>query len=54
MVISGSRSKPGARYKVSKDEWNTLSFKPVVTQSVKIKVKLKKDFSAGIYEWIIE
>ena len=44
--------KARAGYKISKDEWNTLSFKPVVTQSVKIKVKLKKDFSAGIYEWV--
>jgi len=43
-----------SRYKVTKNDWNTLSFKPVVTKSVKIKVKLKKDFSAGIYEWIIE
>ncbi len=45
---------PLSRNKISKNEWNTLSFKPVVTQSVKIKVKLKKDFSAGIYEWIVE
>jgi uncharacterized protein len=43
-----------SRYKVTKDEWNTLVFKPVVTQSVKIKVRLKRDFSAGIYEWIVE
>jgi uncharacterized protein len=43
-----------SRHKVSKDEWNVLSFKPVVTQSVKIKVKLKRNFSAGIYEWVIE
>ncbi len=42
------------RYKVGKDEWNTLSFDPVVTSSVKIKVRLQKDFSAGIYEWNIE
>jgi hypothetical protein len=43
-----------SRYKISKNEWNMVSFKPVVTQSVKIKVKLKKGFSAGIYEWVIE
>jgi uncharacterized protein len=43
-----------SRYKVSRNGWNTLSFKPVLTKSVKIKVKLKKDFSAGIYEWVIE
>ena len=41
-------------YKVTKNEWNSITFEPVVTQSVKIKVKLNKDFSAGIYEWVIE
>jgi DUF1680 family protein len=41
-------------YTISKNEWNTVSFKPIVTKSVKIKVRLKKDFSAGIYEWVIE
>jgi DUF1680 family protein len=46
--------KARSGYKISRNEWNTLSFKPVVTQSVKIKVRLKKDFSAGIYEWVIE
>ena len=43
-----------SKYKISKNEWNTISFKPIVTKSVKIKVRLKKDFSAGIYEWVIE
>lgn len=43
-----------SRYRISRNEWNSVSFKPVVTQSVKIKVKLKRDFSAGIYEWVIE
>ncbi|MBK8881638.1 MAG: glycoside hydrolase family 127 protein [Bacteroidales bacterium] len=42
------------RYKISKNEWNTISFKPIVTQSIKIKVRLKKEYSAGIYEWVIE
>jgi uncharacterized protein len=46
--------KTRSKYKISKNGWNTLSFNPVMTQSVKIKVKLKKDFSAGIYEWVIE
>jgi DUF1680 family protein len=41
-------------YRISKNEWNTISFRPIVTQSVKIKVRLKKDFSAGIYEWVVE
>lgn len=41
-------------YKVAKDEWNSISFKPVVTKSVKLKVKLNKDYSAGLYEWVVE
>lgn len=41
-------------YKVTKDGWDSLLFKPVVTTAVKIKVKLNKDFASGIYEWIVE
>jgi DUF1680 family protein len=43
-----------ARYKITKDAWNVLSFEPVKTKSVKIKVRLNKEFSSGIYEWVIE
>jgi len=46
--------KAKGRYKVTKDEWNSLSFKPVTASAIKIKVKLNKDFSAGIYEWVVE
>jgi hypothetical protein len=41
-------------YKIAKNEWSSISFKPVITKSVKLKVKLNKDYSAGIYEWIVE
>jgi hypothetical protein len=41
-------------YKIAKNEWSSISFKPVVTKSVKIKVRLNKEYSAGIYEWIVE
>ncbi len=41
-------------YKITKDGWDSLEFEPVTTSSIKIKVKLKKDFSGGIYEWIVE
>jgi uncharacterized protein len=41
-------------YKVTKDGWDSVAFYPVVASAVKIKVKLKKDFSSGIYEWIVE
>lgn len=41
-------------YKITKDGWDELSFEPVKTKSVKIRVKLNKDFASGIYEWIVE
>jgi uncharacterized protein len=41
-------------YNVTKDNWDYLSFKPVKASAVKIKVKLKKEFSSGIYEWVVE
>jgi hypothetical protein len=41
-------------YKVVKDGWNSLSFEPVTTSSVKIKVRLDEDYSGGIYEWVVE
>ena len=43
-----------SRYKVTKDSWDSVNFKPVETYSVKIKVKLKKDYSGGIYEWTVK
>lgn len=41
-------------YRVTKDGWDSLMFKPVRTSKVKIKVKLNKEFASGIYEWIVE
>ncbi len=41
-------------YKVTKDGWNTLKFKTIKATAIKIKVKLNKEFSSGIYEWIVE
>lgn len=41
-------------YKITKDGWDSLEFKPVKATSVKIKVKLNKEFASGIYEWVIE
>jgi DUF1680 family protein len=46
--------KTKAPYRITKNEWNSVSFNPVVTKAVKIKVKLNKDFSAGLYEWIVD
>jgi uncharacterized protein len=41
-------------YKVTKNGWDNLEFKPVKAAAVKIKVKLNKDFASGIYEWVVE
>lgn len=41
-------------YPVTRNDWDSVAFAPVRTSSVKIKVKLNKDYSAGLYEWIIE
>jgi DUF1680 family protein len=46
--------KPITAYKVTKDGWDLLSFRPVKASAVKMKVKLNRDFSGGIYEWVIE
>jgi hypothetical protein len=46
--------KPESKYTVTKDAWDSLAFVPVKTASVKIKVKLKKDFASGVHEWTIE
>lgn len=41
-------------YRITKDGWDSLLFVPVRARSVKIKVKLNKEFASGIYEWIVE
>jgi len=43
-----------APYKVTRDGWDSLTFKPVRASAAKIKVKLNKEYAGGIYEWIIE
>jgi len=41
-------------YKVTKNNWDELEFKPIRTAGVRIMVKLNKDFASGIHEWMIE
>lgn len=41
-------------YKVTKDGWDSIDFKPVKASAIKLKVKLNKDYSSGIYEWVVE
>ena len=42
------------RYKITKDGVDSLMFDPVFTSSVKLKVLMNRNYSAGIYEWIVE
>jgi hypothetical protein len=39
---------------VTKNGWNSIDFKPVKASAIKLKVKLNKVFSSGIYEWVVE
>jgi len=55
--LTGNIWKPvkhKSAYKVTKNGWDSINFVPVKASAIKIQVKLNKDFSAGIYEWIVE
>ena len=41
-------------YKVEKDKYNILKFKPVTTTALKIEIQCVPDFSTGLYEWKVE
>ncbi len=41
-------------YTVTKDDWDSIDFDPVATTAIKIKVKLNRNYSSGIYEWIVK
>jgi hypothetical protein len=46
--------RPVSTYKVTKDGWDSVEFVPVKASAIKVKVKLNKEFSSGLYEWIVE
>ena len=46
--------KAKSTYTVTKDGWDSVEFEPVKTSAAKIRVKLNKEFSSGLYEWIME
>jgi hypothetical protein len=57
LYLTGNTWKPvklKTPYSITKDAWDSIYFDPVKASAVKIKVKLSKDFSAGIYEWVVE
>ncbi len=57
LFLSGNIWQPvkaKTNYKVTKNSWDSIVFNPVKASAIKLKVKLDKDYSAGIYEWIVE
>jgi uncharacterized protein len=46
--------KTKSAYTITKDGWDSLEFEPVKATGARIRVKLNKEFSAGIYEWVVE
>jgi DUF1680 family protein len=42
-----------AAYQVTKDAWDEVEFEPVTTSSLRMRIKLSKEFSSGIHEWIV-
>jgi uncharacterized protein len=41
-------------YGVTKDAWNTVSFKPVTTSALRLELKMQPGVSAGIQEWRVK
>jgi len=57
LYLSGNIWKPvknRTEYTITKDSWDSMNFDPVLASAIKIKVKLNKDYSGGLYEWIVE
>lgn len=57
LYLSGNIWKPvraKTPYTVTKDGWDFLEFSPVRASAVKLKVKLNREYSTGIYEWVVE
>jgi uncharacterized protein len=57
LYLSGNIWKPvkaKTKYTITMDGWDSVQFVPVKTSALKIKVKLNKNFSGGLFEWIVE
>ncbi len=46
--------KAMSAYNVTKDGYDSVMFEPVRTSAVRLMVKLNREFSSGVYEWVIE
>lgn len=52
--LDGNDWKPveaAGDYGIEKDKFNTITFKPVTTKSLRLEVQLQPGFSGGILEW---
>lgn len=45
--------KTKTAYPNLQDQLNKIEFEPVTTSALKLEVKLSKDFSAGLHEWVV-
>jgi DUF1680 family protein len=55
--LDGQQWKPVKNlkpYKVTKDAWDQVDFEVVKTSAVRLEVRLGKDYSSGIHEWVVE
>ena len=41
-------------YPISKDKLDTIKFKTVTTNSLRLEVTLPKEFATGVYEWVVK
>jgi len=53
-VETGLRPVSTNSYPITKNGWDSIEFEPVKTSGLKLRVKLNKEFSSGLYEWIVE
>jgi hypothetical protein len=54
LYLDGKEWKPvetSGEYGVALDKFNTVEFKPVTTQALRLEVQLQPNFSGGILEW---
>ena len=45
---------PEDGYIIKKDAWNKVSFAPVSTRAIRLRVLLSEEFSSGVHEWVVK
>lgn len=41
-------------YKTTRNTWDSMRFQPVNTTAMRLRVKLNKEYSSGVYEWAVK